>query len=93
MITRAQLIEIAKELGLDWKDLSTEEIKEMVDDHIRSVVKKMPFYSADNMSLLLKENLYSHHNVVFEDKYGNKYDHLGNLLRKGRRKKWINGQS
>ena len=86
MITRAQLIEIAKELELDWKEKSTEEIQQIVDDEIRRI-KKVPFYSADNLSDTLKEYMFTHHSVVFEDRYGNKYDHLGNLLKKGKRRK------
>ena len=84
MITRAQLIEMARELELDYQDKSTEEIQQMVDDEIRRI-KKVPFYSADNLSDTLKEYMFTHHSVVFEDKYGNKYDHLGNLLKRGKK--------
>jgi len=86
MITKAQLIEIAKELELYFKDLTFEELKEEVDNFIKNVIKKS-YYPADNMSESLKEYLYSHHNLCFQDREGNRYDHKGRLIKKARKKK------
>ena len=87
MITRPELVLIAKELGVYEREFSSKELEEKILEYIRTNIKKKQT-AADNMSDVLKEYLYNYCQCVFMDRYGNLYDPKGNKI--GKRKGYEN---
>ncbi len=91
MASRAELIEMLKELGGECEGSSIEELYECVkkaaDRRIGIPLRKKQKVSADNLSLSLKKFLTEEYDYVLKDKDGNVLNYKGEIIKKARRKK------
>lgn len=82
MASRPELIEMCRELGIDYEDMTREEMKmairNVVDKRFKS--KKIR-HSASNLSAILRKFLTLEYDYVIKDKGGKKLDY--NLKKKG----------
>lgn len=69
MVTRPELIELAKELSVDFKDLSLKELKEYVNEKADKLFgnRKIP-HSADNISERLLKYLTEEYDYILKYK-------------------------
>ena len=84
MATRPELVEMCRELGIDWDELSALQMKRAIrriaDKKFKS--KKMQF-SASKLSETLRKFLTLEYDYVILDQEGNQLDYRGNIIRKG----------
>jgi hypothetical protein len=79
MATRPELIEMCKELNIEYDNLSSNEMKEEIKKRSDKVFNKRYHVSADNISLTLKKFLNLEYDYKFFDRDGNEYDYKGRL--------------
>ncbi len=83
MATRPELVEICKELELDYRDLTIEEMKKLIRKEVNKKFKSRKLhFSADKLSKTLLKFMTLEHDFVILDKEGNLLDYKGNIIKR-----------
>ena len=87
-MSRAELLIIANEIGLDVAGLTRQEMTELIRAKtLKMFDKKGKNIGASNMSLTLKRFLYYEHCFIFRNKEGELVDYKGEPLPRSKRNK------
>jgi len=83
MATRPELVEMCRELEIDWQDLTIEEMKKAVRKAANKKFRsKKVHFSANKLSETLRKFLTLEHDFVIFDQEGNQLDYKGNIIRR-----------
>jgi cellulose biosynthesis protein BcsQ len=74
MVTRPELVEIAKELDINYEDIDLEELKITIRDEADRRWENAGRHSADNLSYSLKRFLTTEWDYIIVDKRGDKIE-------------------
>jgi hypothetical protein len=83
MATRPELVEMCKDLDIDWDELSFEQMKKAVRKAAkRKFGSKKVHFSASKLSEQLRKFLTLESDFIILDKEGNRLDYKGNIIRR-----------
>ena len=80
MVARAELVQMCKELDVDAKGASIEEMKNLIKAEADVRFRRKYRVGADSLSCALKKFLTTEYNYVLKDEEGNIIDHRGRKI-------------
>ena len=87
MASRPELIEMMKELFIEYRNQSIEEMTQLIRKKADYRFNKTHRVSQYRVSDTLRKFLTEEYDYILVDEDGNTYDYKGNLIEKSRRKK------